>query len=109
MYRGAPLPRRRVALAPSLFEPLGWTTTAQSQPLQPEEWGASPYLDLRLTGEVRLADALNHLYVLLPVLDDDKHYWVGQDEVDKAPPTAVGDWLSGHPDRELIPASVLAP
>ena len=70
-------------LAHSVFEPLGWTTTARSQPLQPEEWGASPYLDLRLTGEVRLADALNHLYVLLPVLDDAKHYWVSTEEVDK--------------------------
>ena len=27
------------------------------------------------TGTVRLADALNQLYVLLPVLDDAKHYW----------------------------------
>jgi len=94
-------------LAHSVFEPLGWTTTAQSQPLQPEEWGASSYLDLRLTGEVRLADALNHLYVLLPVLDDAKHYWVSTEEVDKLI-RAGGGWLAGHPHRQLITTRYLS-
>ena len=94
-------------LAHSVFEPLGWTTTAQSQPLQPDEWGASPYLDLRLTGEVRLADALNHLYVLLPVLDDAKHYWVSTEEVDKLI-RAGGDWLAGHPHKQLITTRYLS-
>ena len=89
------------ALAASLFEPLGWTVEAQSQPLQPGEWGPSNYLDLRLTGELRLADALNHLYVLLPVLDDAKHYWVSPEEVDKLI-RAGGDWLAAHPARDLI-------
>ena len=56
---------------------------------------------MRLTGELRLADALNHLYVLLPVLDDAKHYWVATDEVDKLI-RAGGDWLAGHPEKELI-------
>jgi len=88
-------------LATSLFEPLGWAVEAQSQPLQPAEWGPSPYLDLRLAGELRLADALSHLYVLLPVLDDAKHYWVSTEEVDKLI-RAGGDWLAGHPARELI-------
>jgi 3' terminal RNA ribose 2'-O-methyltransferase Hen1 len=88
-------------LATSLFQPLGWTVKTAAQPLQPAEWGASPYLDLRLTGEVRLADALNHLYVLLPVLDDAKHYWVSTDEVDKLI-RAGGDWLAAHPAKEII-------
>jgi 3' terminal RNA ribose 2'-O-methyltransferase Hen1 len=89
------------ALAKGVFEPLGWTVEAKGQPLQPEEWGPSNYLDLRLTGEVRLADALNHLYVLLPVLDDAKHYWVSPEEVDKLI-RAGGDWLAAHPARDLI-------
>jgi 3' terminal RNA ribose 2'-O-methyltransferase Hen1 len=88
-------------LAHSIFSPLGWTVTARSQPLRPADWGPSNYLDLRLTGEVRLADALNHLYVLLPVLDDAKHYWVSTEEVDKLI-RAGGDWLAGHPARDLI-------
>ena len=85
-------------LARTVFEPLGWTVEATSQMLQPEDWGPSNYLDLRLTGQVRLADALNHLYVLLPVLDDAKHYWVSTDEVDKLI-RAGGDWLAGHPEK----------
>ena len=89
------------ALADRVFAPLGWQVDARAQPFTPAEWGDSPYLDLRLTGEVRLADALNHLYVLLPVLDDAKHYWVSNDEVDKLI-RAGGDWLAGHPDSELI-------
>jgi 3' terminal RNA ribose 2'-O-methyltransferase Hen1 len=65
------------------------------------EWGDSRYVRLTLRGEVRLADALNHLYVLLPVLDDAKHYWVADDEVDKLIRAGEG-WLAGHPEKGLI-------
>jgi len=88
-------------LAQRVFAPLGWAVGTQSHPLTPPAWGDSPYLSLRLTGELRLADALNHLYVLLPVLDDAKHYWVSTDEVDKLI-RAGGGWLAGHPEKELI-------
>jgi 3' terminal RNA ribose 2'-O-methyltransferase Hen1 len=93
--------RGGATLAHRVFEPLGWTVEAHANPLTPPEWGDSPYLGLRLTGELRLADALNHLYVLLPVLDDAKHYWVSTEEVDKLI-RAGGDWLAGHPEKELI-------
>ena len=72
-----------------------------------EEWGESRYVDLTLTGSVTLAAALSHLYVLLPVLDGAKHYWVGADEVDKLIRTA-GGWLGGDPERELITRRYLA-
>lgn len=86
-----------------LFEPLGWRVDATTEPLDPHfpEWGASPYADLQLTGDLRLADALNQLYVMLPVLDDSKHYWVGDDEIDKLIRAGEG-WLAEHPERELI-------
>src|SRR5262249_13375993 len=58
-------------------------------------------------GVVRLADALNHLYVLLPVLDDAKHYWVSPDEVDKLVRAGSG-WLAGHPEKALITRRYLA-
>ena len=93
--------RGGTALADRVFTPLGWHADAKPRPYTPKEWGDSPYLDLRLTGELRLADALNHLYVLLPVLDDAKHYWVSTEEVDKLI-RAGGDWLAGHPEKELI-------
>ena len=93
--------RGGATLAYRVFAPLGWAVDVRAHPLRPPEWGDSPYLDLRLAGQLRLADALNHLYVLLPVLDDAKHYWVSTEEVDKLI-RAGGDWLAGHPEKELI-------
>ena len=87
----------------SLFEPLGYSVEVEGQPLDEHfpDWGASPYFSLRLASETRLCDLLAHLYVLLPVLDDDKHYWVGDDEVDKLLRFGEG-WLGSHPLRNLI-------
>lgn len=86
-----------------LFEPCGWHVEQTAIPLDPEhpEWGDSPYSSVVLTGRVRLAHALRQLYVLLPALDDTKHYWVGDDEVGKLE-RAGDDWLPQHPERELI-------
>jgi 3' terminal RNA ribose 2'-O-methyltransferase Hen1 len=96
-------------LAGRLFEPLGWQVTADPVPLDPQfpGWGDSRYVDLRLSGSLRLADALTHLYVLLPVLDDAKHYWVSTDEIDKLVRAGRG-WLAGHPERDLITRRYLA-
>ncbi|MFT4225050.1 3' terminal RNA ribose 2'-O-methyltransferase Hen1 [Micropruina sp.] len=85
-----------------LFEPLGWNVTVTTRDFGPDgSWGPAPYVDLTLTGRVRLADALSQLYVLLPVLDNAKHYWVGSDEVAKLVRRGEG-WLASHPERELI-------
>jgi 3' terminal RNA ribose 2'-O-methyltransferase Hen1 len=86
-----------------LFEPLGYGVHAVAHPLDPTmpEWGASRYYTVTLSGEKRLADLLTHLYVLIPVLDDEKHYWVGDDEVDKLIRHGEG-WLGAHPERDLI-------
>lgn len=98
------LPSRGGAdLARRCFEPLGWRVEVAPLPLDDTvpDWGASDYVDLRLVGDLRLADALHHLLVLLPVLDDAKHYWVSPDEVDKLVRSGAG-WLAGHPEREMI-------
>jgi len=86
-----------------LFEPLGYDVRATPIPLDPQfpQWGDSRYLHITLAATVRLRDLLEHLFVLLPVLDDDKHYWVGLDEVDKLLRRG-GAWLGRHPDRDLI-------
>lgn len=91
------------ALVERLFGPLGWTVAATPLPLDPEipAWGESRYVDVTLSGDIVLADALAHLYVLMPVLDDNKHYWVSQDEVEKLLRVG-GAWLSEHPQRDLI-------
>jgi 3' terminal RNA ribose 2'-O-methyltransferase Hen1 len=86
-----------------LFEPLGYTLTAERHTLDPQfpDWGMSPYYTLTLAHTVRLADLLSHLYVLIPVLDDDKHYYVGDHEVEKLLVKGEG-WLSSHPEKDLI-------
>lgn len=97
------------ALVRRLLEPLGWDVEAEALPLDGRfpEWGESRYVSLVITGRLRLADALRHLYVLLPVLDDSKHYWISPDEVDKLLRAGEG-WLPGHPEQELITRRYLA-
>jgi 3' terminal RNA ribose 2'-O-methyltransferase Hen1 len=91
------------ALLRRLFEPLGYAVAAAGHPLDERfpEWGASRYYTVTLDATRRLSEVLTHLYVLIPVLDDDKHYWVGDDEVDKLLRFGEG-WLAQHPARDLI-------
>jgi len=86
-----------------LFEPLGYKVTAKHLPLDDKfpEWGEGPYYAVTLEGEVHLRDLLRHLYVLIPVLDAEKHYWVAKDEVEKLLRKGEG-WLAGHPHKEAI-------
>ena len=86
-----------------LFAPLGYRLQIQGYPLDPgfPAWGESLYYTVTLTGECRLMDLLNHLYVLVPVLDEQKHYWVGEDEIDKLLRHGAG-WLARHPARDQI-------
>jgi 3' terminal RNA ribose 2'-O-methyltransferase Hen1 len=86
--------RGGVGVAEALFAPLGYTLNATSL-------GDGSYWDVTLTGEATLAQMLSHLYVLIPVLDDQKHYWVGEDEIEKLLRHGEG-WLQQHPARELI-------
>src|SRR5262245_47812582 len=86
-----------------LFEPLGYTVQCTRLPLDTRfpEWGESPYFSVTISSQCRLKDLLTHLYVLLPVLDNDKHYWVGPDEIQKLLDRGAG-WLEKHPEREQI-------
>lgn len=86
-----------------LFEPLGYKVEADAHPLDAKfnEWGQSPYYTVRLTGMVRLQDLLTHLYVLVPTLDEEKHYAIGDDEVEKLIRRGEG-WLSLHPEKDAI-------
>jgi len=86
-----------------LFEPLGYRVECERLTLDRTfpEWGESPYQRVKLEGTHPLNVLLSHLYVLLPVLDNDKHYWVGDDEVQKLLRHGEG-WLPGHPEKETI-------
>lgn len=91
-----------------LFEPLGYQLSIIAHPLDKHvpEWGASSLFTVTIDGTRTLSDLLSHLYVLIPVLDNEKHYWVGDDEVAKLLRHGEG-WLASHPDRELITARYL--
>lgn len=93
-------------LVRELFAPLGWEVEAEPVPL-PGFDADSRHVKVRLSGRARLSEALSQLYVLLPVLDDAKHYWVDIGEVDKLVRSG-GDWLAGHPRRSLITRRYLA-
>ena len=91
-----------------LFEPLGYTVKAERHGLDERfpEWGEGFYYTITITGTKRLQDLLAHIYVLIPVLDAEKHYWVGDDEVEKLLRKGQG-WLAAHPEREAITARYL--
>ncbi|MBZ9735781.1 3' terminal RNA ribose 2'-O-methyltransferase Hen1 [Mesorhizobium sp. CA18] len=98
----APLPMRGgEAIVRQLFEPLGWTVELTPIEAIGASSGGLRYGNLKLSGLGRLSNLLNHLYVLIPVMDDAKHYWVGDDEVDKLLSKGAG-WLEHHPAKELI-------
>lgn len=86
-----------------LFEPLGYAVNVERYPLDEKfpEWGAGPYFKVTLSANVLVRDLLCHLYVLIPVLDAEKHYWVGKDEVEKLLRKGQG-WLATHPHKESI-------
>jgi 3' terminal RNA ribose 2'-O-methyltransferase Hen1 len=91
--------RGGLELAVRLFAPLGYEVAGT--PIPDSRGEASRYWDVTVSGTVPLAQLLTHLYVLIPVLDDEKHYWVGEDEIDKLLRKGEG-WLPQHPERELI-------
>lgn len=86
-----------------LFEPLGYQVTITEHLLDKKftDWGSSPYYTVTLAATCRLSELLTHLYVLIPVLDDAKHYWIGDDEVEKLLRHGKG-WLETHPERKVI-------
>ena len=57
----------------------------------------------RFGQRARLSELLTHLYVLIPVLDDEKHYWVGDDEVEKLLRHGEG-WLAATRRGKRSPA-----
>jgi 3' terminal RNA ribose 2'-O-methyltransferase Hen1 len=91
-------------LAGKFFEPLGYEVEMISiAPALSISLGGprSPIYSIRLRGEVTVHDLLSHLYVLIPVLDNAKHYFVAADEVRKLIEHG-GTWLENHPAKNLI-------
>jgi 3' terminal RNA ribose 2'-O-methyltransferase Hen1 len=87
----------------AVFEPLGYSVDASSCPLDPQypDWGESRYFSLTIAATTTLVELLTHLYVLIPVFDNAKHYWIGDDELEKLLRRGSG-WLAAHPEKEEI-------
>ncbi len=86
-----------------VFEPLGYQVSYETFPVDEEypEWGESDYVNLTVRGNVRMSELLNHLYVLIPVFDASKHYYISENEIDKLLKHGKG-WLEGHPAKNKI-------
>lgn len=110
---GTPLPlRATIEVLPvsggasflrNVFEPLGYEVEARQHRLDEQfpQWGQSRYFSVTLCGRLPLSRLLNHLYVLIPVFDNQKHYFVGRDELDKLLDKGEG-WLASHPGKKHI-------
>jgi 3' terminal RNA ribose 2'-O-methyltransferase Hen1 len=87
----------------AVFEPLGYTVEADRHPLDERfpDWGESPYYSVTVSKTATLSDLLTHLYVLIPVFDNRKHYFVGRDEMEKLLAKGSG-WLAAHPEKDEI-------
>lgn len=98
-----PTPKGGELLIRKLFEPLGYQLDVERHQLDEKftEWGDSKYYTVSLINTIRLQDLLSHLYVLIPALDNDKHYFVSQNEIDKLLEKGKG-WLENHPEKEQI-------
>ena len=96
-------PKGGELLIRKLFEPLGYELTIERHQLDEkfEDWGDSKYYTVHLKNKIKTKDLLSHLYVLLPVLDNDKHYYVSENEIDKLVRKGEG-WLESHPERAQI-------
>jgi 3' terminal RNA ribose 2'-O-methyltransferase Hen1 len=100
--------RGREGFLRGLFEPLGYQVNVRRLALDEAfpDWGNSSYFDVELIHTIKLSDLLSHLHVMIPVLDDDKHYYVNEDEIEKLLRHGEG-WLATHPLKAEITSRYL--
>ena len=98
-----PAPKGGELLIRKFFEPLGYEVDLVRHSLDDKfpEWDTSKYFTLKLKHHITTKELLSHLYVLIPTLDNDKHYFVSQNEIEKLLQKGEG-WLKVHPEKEKI-------
>jgi 3' terminal RNA ribose 2'-O-methyltransferase Hen1 len=83
-----------------LFEPLGYKIGIDYGDFTVfKEKSTARYLTIK--GTKTLQTSLRHVFVLIPVLDDYKHYFIDEREVEKLERYGEG-WLEFHPLADLI-------
>lgn len=92
-----------MGLLERIFQPLGYTLQAERLPLDEQfpEWGESSYFSITLQHNISLQELLQHLYVLLPVFDYERHYYISSNDIEILLKKGES-WLKGHPEREFI-------
>lgn len=87
----------------NLFEPIGYEVTINrpeieySIPIKTKS--SARYISIK--GMKTLQEGLRHLFVLIPVIDNYKHYFIDEKEIEKLERYGEG-WLEQHPLRDLI-------
>ena len=86
-----------------LFSPLGYAVTLERDELTYtfDLKKKSTVRRIILRGQVTVQNALRQLFLLIPVLDNYKHYFISEDEIDKIKRYGEG-WLDSHPLKEMI-------
>ncbi|MBR0149548.1 MAG: 3' terminal RNA ribose 2'-O-methyltransferase Hen1 [Lachnospiraceae bacterium] len=86
-----------------VFEPLGYEVKYETFCVDEEYpgWGECDCVNLMLHGKVRVADLLNQLYILIPVFDLQRHYFVNDTDVEAIVKHGE-NWLPSHPLAERI-------
>ncbi|OKL40000.1 3' terminal RNA ribose 2'-O-methyltransferase Hen1 [Pontibacter flavimaris] len=86
-----------------LFVPLGYELEVETIPLDTAfpTWGLSKYINLTLHKTCTLQELLTHAYVLIPVLDNSRHSYVSQHDIEILMQKGQG-WLEQHPERDWI-------
>ncbi|HWO95040.1 MAG TPA: 3' terminal RNA ribose 2'-O-methyltransferase Hen1 [Bacillus sp. (in: firmicutes)] len=86
-----------------LFEPLGYLIEIErgeaDYSFNLKQKSSARYLKLK--GQITVQQALRHLFILIPVLDNYKHYFIDEKEIEKIQRYGEG-WLDEHPLRSYI-------
>ena len=86
-----------------LFEPIGYEVTISRPEIdysfQVKEKSSARYISLK--GMKTLQDGLRQLFVLIPVIDNYKHYYIDEKEIEKLERYGEG-WLESHPMQDYI-------
>ena len=86
-----------------VFEPLGYEVSYDTFPVDAQYpgWGECDCVNLTLHCSKRVSELLNQLYILIPVFDLQRHYYVNETDIDGLVKHGEG-WLSDHPLCERI-------
>jgi 3' terminal RNA ribose 2'-O-methyltransferase Hen1 len=82
-----------------LFEPIGYQVDIQRGVSVLREKSSARFVTI--SGSQTVQNALKHVSILIPVIDNYKHYFLDEREVEKLDRYGEG-WLESHPLKQLI-------